>query len=336
METTIRPVGAWLPIRTPVWDHPERLSTYLAARDQFIAQLPSAVATLSDMTVIETVTLESPPGELLKWFKERSFMAGTRLFEFIHIQGIAQVDQRWLRKNPDAEENVIRSVAVCELASSLELILVLTELAYPGCIDTLECALVSGSTFVNTSPKKGSHTRLGFPEQPAWPLIQMLELNTVIAWAKRTSVVRGALASTRVERALAAYSHIIGLSWHRDGELLFRAMQGLEAFYIEGTGDLRRQLSTKVQLWLGQWNENKNIVGYLYDLRSAFVHGSSRLAFWNRDGAAWDEDEKHMEVFEGHVNLAIRLLVATLQECIRRDVTSIDWSYTYKTDEASH
>jgi hypothetical protein len=218
------------------------------------------------------------------------------------------------------------------LSSPLELILLLTELAYPGCIDTLDCAFISGSKFISTTPKKGTHTRLGFPALPVWPSVQMIELGDVIAWTKRTSIVTSALAATRVERALAAYSHIVGLSWQRDRELLFRAMQGLEAFYIEGSGDLRRQLSTKVQLWLGPWSEDKNVIGHLYDLRSAFVHGSSRLAYWNCDGAAWEEDEKHMEVFEGHVNLAVRLLVATLQVCILRGVTSVDWSYAYKTN----
>lgn len=261
-------------------------------------------------------------------------MAGTRLIEFIHVEGTAQVDPAWLEANPEASELTIQAVAVYELSSPLNFILVLSELAYPGCIDTLDCALVSGNNHITSTTGKGSHTRLGFPEKPVWPQLQTIEISKVVAWAKRTNMVSNALATSRVERAIAAYTHVIGLAWHRDGELLFRAMQGLEAFYIDGIGDLRRQLSQKVQLWLGQWNENKNVVGHLYDLRSAFVHGSSRLAYWNRDGAAWDEDEKHMDTLEANVNLAVRLLVATLQECIHRGVTTVDWSYVCKTDES--
>ena len=109
-------------------------------------------------------------------------------------------------------------------------------------------------------------------------------------------------------------------------------MQGLEAFYVEGIGDLRRQLSSKIQLWLGAWHGNRNLVGHLYDLRSGFVHGSSRLTFWGRDGAAWDEDERHMQQLEEHVALAVRLLVATLPQCVANTITNIAWSYAYATE----
>lgn len=308
---------------------------YAAARDQLIDQLPEAISSFNSRVTVQTVALQDPPEGLLAWFKEKNFLAGTRLFEYIHVEGVSEIDQTWLSEQDDIEETFIRAVATDELGKAIELVLVLSELAYPGCINTLECALVSDAIFTNTVPKKGSHTHLGFPEKPVWPTVEFIELGNVVAWAKRTNIVTNALASSRVERALAAYSHIIGLSWQRDGELLFRAMQGLEAFYIDGTGDLRRQLSTKVQLWLGPWKENKNLVGHLYDLRSAFVHGSSQLTFWNRDSAAWDEDAKHMQKFEEHVHLSIRLLVRTLQECIIRGVTSVEWSYGFETNGVS-
>lgn len=264
----------------------------------------------------------------MPWFKEKSFMAGTRLSEFIHIKGEASIDQKWLDENPGLEEVYIKGEACHGLRRVLELVLLLSELAYPGCIDTFDCALLSDDVFVSTLSAKGSHTRLRFPEEEVlWPVIEQLQLLDVIRWASKTNLIHRHLSETRVERALAAYSHVIGLSWHRDGELLFRAMQGLEAFYIDGIGDLRRQLSQKVQIWLGRWEGSKNVVGHLYDLRSAFVHGSSNLVYWNRDSGARDEDESGMAKFEVNVNLAVRLLVASLQKCIRQDVTQVEWSY---------
>lgn len=325
---TVRPVSAWLPIRTPEWDHPDRLPIYLQCRDEFMRQLPHAIAASGKGVTIQSVELADPPARLLPWFKEKNFMVATRLSEFIHIKGEALIDEKWLRDNPGIEEIYIKAVAGHELQRALELVLLLSELAYPGCIDTFDGAILSDDVFVSTLAEKGSHTRLRFPDEDVlWPVIEQHQLIDVVRWARRTNVIHGHLAETRVERALAAYSHVIGLSWMRDGELLFRAMQGLEAFYIDGIGDLRRQLSQKAQIWLGPWDGNKNVVGHLYDLRSAFVHGSSKLVYWGRDGGAWDEDEAGMAKFEGSVNLAVRLLVASLQKCIRQDVTEVEWSY---------
>lgn len=325
---SVRPVSAWLPIRTPEWDHPDRLPIYLQCRNEFMQQLPRALATLGNRVTLQSVELSDPPDRLLPWFKEKSFMAGTRLSEFIHIKGEATIDQKWLDENPGIEEIYIKAAAADELRDVLELVLLLSELAYPGCIDTFDCALMSDDVFASSLSGKGSHTRLRFPEEGVlWPAVDQHELIDVVTWACKTNVVHRHHAETRVERALAAYSHVIGLSWRRDGELLFRAMQGLEAFYIDGIGDLRRQLSEKVQIWLGRWEGSKNVVGHLYDLRSGFVHGSSKLMYWNRDGGAWDEDEAGMAKFEGNVNLAVRLLVASLQKCIRQNVTQVEWSY---------
>lgn len=329
---SVRSVSAWLPIRTPEWDHPDRLPVYLQCRDEFMQQLPRAIAELGQRVIIHSAKVADPPDRLLPWFKEKSFMVGTRLTEFIHIEGEAAIDQQWLDENPGIEEIYIKASASDEMRDVLQLVLVLSELAYPGCIDTFDCALVSGEAFVSSFAGKGSHTRLRFLEKEIfWPVIEQHQLINVVTWAAKTNVVHRHYAETRVERALAAYSHLIGLSWHREGELLFRAMQGLEAFYIDGIGDLRRQLSEKVEIWLGRWEGSKNVVGHLYDMRSGFVHGSSKLVYWNRDGGAWDEDEAGMAKFEGNVNLAVRLLVATLQKCIRQNVTDVQWSYGVAT-----
>jgi hypothetical protein len=227
----------------------------------------------------------------------------------------------------------ILAVAASQLGKKLDLVLILSELAYPGCITTLEGALVSDGHLAHETHRKSAYTHLSFPEEndPVWPQVQMVELRTIVSWAQQTNMVERHLAETLVERALAAYSHVIGLSWLLEGEALFRAMQGLDAFYSDGIGDLRRQLSEKVQMWLGPWENNKNIVGHLYDLRSAFVHGSARLVYWNHDSDAWDEDEVVMGKFSNGVNLAIRLLLATLQRCAKEGVVDMKWSYAFTT-----
>ena len=259
-------------------------------------------------------------------------MHGTRLIEYISIQSTIEVDSAWLRANPNVEEEFILAVAASKLGDKLELVLTMSELAYPGCIDALEGICTSANELVHEIHEKGTFSHLAFPEDndPSWPSIRTIALSKVLAWTQQTGMTTKYFAVSRIERALAAYSHVIGLSWLRDGEGLFRAMQGLEAFYSDGIGDLRKQLSEKIQLWLGAWKDEKNIVGHLYDLRSAFVHGSARLVFLRSESGAWDEDEIAMQKFDGSVKLAIRLLVATLQRCVTDDVTDIKWSYSFE------
>src|SRR4051794_23975045 len=97
---SVRSVSAWLPIRTPEWDHPDRLPVYLQCRDEFMHQLPRAIAALAQRVTLHSVKVSDPPERLLPWFKEKSFMVGTRLTEFIHIEGEASIDQQWLDENP--------------------------------------------------------------------------------------------------------------------------------------------------------------------------------------------------------------------------------------------
>ena len=106
-------------------------------------------------------------------------------------------------------------------------------------------------------------------------------------------------------------------------------MQGLEAFYVEGKGDMRRQLTEKIPLWLGKWENNKNIVGDLYNLRSIFVHGATKLTYWGEFHDPWDEDAKRMSDFFNSTLLATQILLATLQKCVIEKVTDIDWHYSY-------
>jgi hypothetical protein len=126
---------------------------------------------------------------------------------------------------------------------------------------------------------------------------------------------------------MATFSHIVGLTQYREGEVLFRAMQGLEAFYSEGSGDLRRQLAEKAALWLGRWESKKNIVGHLYDLRSKFVHGSSPLDYWNSNDEPLEEDKPQLLELSVAASFAVRLLVATLQQCVRDGVADVHWKY---------
>lgn len=325
-------VKSWIPIRTPVYDYEHRFSLYAETRNKFISQLPLAIQNGYPNIRDVTATLAVPANHIVEGLSSRSVIVAAGFVEYIELNAVVTMDVTELvriNKGKEFDKPMLICMAAHEMSSALETILVLSELAYPGAIDTTE-----GLTLVDSGRQpfkaKGAYWAMLFPENadPLWPPLGQLELSTVVGWAKKTSFFSSDLAGTRVERALAAYSHVIGLTWQNDGEVLFRAMQGLEAFYCDGIGDLRKQLSDKTSIWLGRWADKKNIVGHLYDLRSEFIHGSARLTYLVSHADAWEEDEKHMHRFSHGVTLAVRLLLATLQRCIVENITNVQWSYS--------
>lgn len=328
-------VKAWLALRTPAFAHPERLSAYALARDSWLSGLEDACSVISSTVALRGFEFADPPADVRQWCKERSFMANTRFCEYVRLDADVSVDTMALAKInsmkvSDLEPEFVAACAASDLSGVVENLQLLSELADPGCIDSLTgLASVDGLASYPIH-SKGTYSVLKFPEadDPSWPPLQQIAIQDVAEWAKSAGMFECGLATSRVQRALAAFSHVVGLTWQRHGDVLFRAMQGLEAFYCDGVGDLRRQLSEKSKIWLGSWEDRRNVVGALYDLRSKFVHGSAKLEFWNHHHDAWSEDEKAMKEFAYGQSFAVRLLVATLQKSCVSKGKDITWSFS--------
>jgi hypothetical protein len=215
------------------------------------------------------------------------------------------------------------------MEKALALSLHLSELAYPGTILSSEGAVCDEAGLLVEIDRKYPISSL----RPCdlvpgdWPPVEMMDLTRVTEWAHGIGFGKTAFASTRVQRTLASFTHVIGLGWRSEGEVLFRAMQGLEAFYCDGIGDLRRQLAEKSSIWLGRGATQRNIVGHLYDVRSKFVHGAAKFQYWHDVKDPWSEDRKAMEQFSDGVDFASRLLLSTIQKCIAAGVSDVSWKY---------
>ncbi|MEG3192574.1 hypothetical protein [Lysobacter sp. D1-1-M9] len=331
------PVTAWLPIRTAIWK--DRIEACADSMSRFIESIPQLAERVGSGISKVKASAASPPKSVFSRLAKTNIMVHARQTEFVRVTAICTLDRdKFNEDNPDHEldEDFAAAWAALNLASAMEALLVLTGLAEPGRVDANEgTALASpgGYARIRASP---SFFQLWFPDStdPTWPALATIPLAAVVEWSSKTSFLKGAFATTKVERMLAAYTQMVQLAPHREGETLFRAMQALEAFYCDGIGDLRKQLAEKSAIWLGPWSERKNIVGHLYDMRSKFVHGSSKLQYSIDHADPWDEDEKHMSEFYYSVALATRLVVATLQKCISDEVHNIEWSYSVKASRA--
>jgi hypothetical protein len=288
--------------------------------------LPLLIPEVSEIRVVET----SPPPEVMTWLSRTSSFLKSKLFRIFGVSAtVTYIDSR-NSLEPGADTRFLSANAAFYMEQAISCCLYLAELAYPGTILTAEGTIVDELGILSQIESKYflSCARPYDCDPGAWPSIELLDLNDVAIWAKAIGFTTSSFATTRLQRTFAAFTHVVGLGWNNDGETLFRAMQGLEAFYCDGVGDLRRQLAQKSEVWLGPSQDRKNIVGKLYDHRSKFIHGSAKMLYRQSFSDPEEEDGKTFEQFSDAVEFATRLLLASLQQCVARQVADVNWSYS--------
>jgi hypothetical protein len=298
--------------------------------DAFVRSLPRVFPLLVPEVSEVVVAEASPPPQVMTWLSRNSNLLKTKLFRTFAVSATVTYIDKKNSLEPGDDTRFLSANAAFYLEKAISCCLHLAELAYPGTILAAEGAIIDELGILCDTEKKYflSCARPYYCDSTAWPSIALLDLNDVAIWAKSIGFTDSSFATTRLQRTFAAFTHVIGLGWNNDGETLFRAMQGLEAFYCDGIGDLRRQLAQKSEVWLGPSQERRNIVGKLYDHRSKFIHGSAKMLYRHSFSDPEEEDGKAFEEFTDAVEFATRLLLATLQQCVTRQVADVNWSYS--------
>jgi hypothetical protein len=238
-----------------------------------------------------------------------------------------------LNKVDHFEEKYLSAFATSEMVFAIEKVLTISELAYPGLIATLKGICLAKDGSADFRAKNAFIDVIDFQvSELEWPAISNIDLSESVKWAFEVGYGSNTYAESRVGKALAAYTHIVGLRPENFGEVLFRAMKGLEAFYAEGSGNLRYQLSQKVSSWLGKWPASKNIVGTLYDERSKYIHGSAPIEFLSELPESTKEHLKRSDAFVSSSTFASQLLIATLQKCVKERVKNVYWEQTVRKE----
>jgi hypothetical protein len=331
-EARSHPSQAWLPIRTTTFDDEVTAAFVDAGIQFFLANLPDTLPCIfPEITTVRVDVLE-PPAHLSAHITRGSSIYKPPLFQCARIMATVIAPRR--QEIEDASDlHYEYSDAAYYLGRALDIALDLSELSQPGCIWAVSGPVVVNDGIYAETTKKGFfnalHPQAEFPSE--WPPVCRIPLLKVVTWARDIGMLASPLAESRLQRTLAAFTNLVGLQLHSEGEALFRAMQALEAFYCDGVGDLRRQISEKVKLWLGPGSATTNIVGQLYDLRSKYIHGSAKLRYRHETADPWDHDEKSMKSLSAGTSFAARLLVATLQRCILENVTDLEWAFDVRT-----
>lgn len=332
-------VTAWLPIRSTAFDHHEPNKNVVdECIEAFVRSLPTVLPLLVPEVSGVQVTIASPPPPVMNWLCRNSSLIESKLFEIYAVCAtVSFVDSRNEIK-PGDDTSFLHAFAAHYIEKAISLSLHLGELAFPGTIMTAEGAITDELGILAQIEKKYflSCASPYDSDLTAWPSINLLDLNDVVVWATSIGFGASSFATTRLQRTFAAFTHVIGLGWGHDGETLFRAMQGLEAFYCDGIGDLRRQLAHKSETWLGSLPDRQNIVGKLYDHRSKFIHGSAKMQYWHDLSDPWQDDSKTSEQFSDAVEFATRLLLVTLQQCVAQRAADVNWTFSCNVATQAH
>lgn len=328
-------VNVYLPVRRPLRGmYSERgAEQVLKQRELFLSDLPRVMANgFYKVTEVSIPTLVEPTDEISALLIKLSPHGSLILCDIAHLTASVEFNVEELQRlnNRALDPDLYRSIAAHAVSEMVERALVLSEICYPGTVCSLDGICISEDSW-QIIHAKSWYCALGEPDSnlPSWPPLEPISLVTVHRWAQKIGFGEEAIATTRISRMLAAYTHLIGLGQNNEGEVLFRAMQGLEAFFCDGVGDLRKQLADKIELWVGPIQDKKHSIGKLYEVRSKFVHGASYIDYY-RHGMDIPEQEARSSLESEYAStFAVRLLIATIQNCIKRDVENILWKFEF-------
>jgi len=129
-------------------------------------------------------------------------------------------------------------------------------------------------------------------------------------------------------RAISAFSRIFEAAIIDDSMQLVWALIGIESLYVKGKTSIVEQVRDKVQAFLGQPETYKKKLGSMYEFRSRFIHGDLDFIPLYLVGDARSVVERYEIEQTEAVDMAIAILVASLQELILRDWSGLDFTYT--------
>jgi hypothetical protein len=173
---------------------------------------------------------------------------------------------------------------------------------------------------------RGGHVREARAAQPPdSPPLSELPLTQCLRWLSGLPGFDRGVPRGPTGHAVAALSRILGLETATDLVVLTWCMVGLEALYVRGHDAITAQFRENISGRFGATCVPKAAVSALYDHRSRFLHGSSKLpiplAYSPYEGE--HDYETSSESAYASANLAVCLLVASLQSMVQDDICEL-------------
>lgn len=262
-----------------------------------------------------------------------------RDYVFLEVTGSATIDLARAAEvlGPDSSRRAREAFEFSFLQADTERFVgdlcMAASLAEPGIFHSGESYLrAAGEPFGQSIP--GSAVNAGAlweyrsdDSDPAhWPLLKSLPLRTTWKWIAGVPGYLEGVPSGSTGRALAALSEII---WGSRSAHIFYALLGLESLYCDSSVGLRKQLIRKARLVLGEPSAHKKTLGRAYDFRSRYIHGDLDIPLAYTPYDATEGYSQFASEETASAAVAVRTLVATLQEMVERQLYSLRFEYVW-------
>jgi hypothetical protein len=240
-----------------------------------------------------------------------------------------------LRFTEQGAIHLAETIAIDHLKFEANAVLLLANILRPGSLSAeTGYAFVGSAQVGQTSPFFAEHLfwAVDTSKQLGWPKLSKVDFSCGWNWLHRSEALVDGIGVGRLGRALAALSHLTATSLNTTSSIdLVWILLGLEALYSKGNIGLKEQLLGKSEALLGKRTENKKAFGSVYDFRSRLLHGDVDLPlrFTEFDGAKKYEDF-HTELARNE-DLALAVLIATLQWMMANNTTSLKFEYALAT-----
>ena len=233
---------------------------------------------------------------------------------------ISRSDGKEATVDGETLKSVEKGSASLDVAEFVRQLIFAANVARPGCT-AIVAGFVSAEDDIQVMLPMELTDRLSLARDAAdrrgWPRMRRLPVLETWMWMSRH-----AERPVTTRRAVNALTLIV--STNDPPVALMWAMIGLEAVYTSGHGDLLQQLRERARIFLGDTTAASRAISRMYDLRSRLVHGdlNFRGAFFAND----PEDEREQAKTDEAYDVAVGILLATVQELIAREWSGVSFS----------
>ncbi|MEP4531622.1 MAG: hypothetical protein ABJ004_00960 [Cyclobacteriaceae bacterium] len=212
--------------------------------------------------------------------------------------------------------------------------LTLIQLSNPGVLNLGSGVILkNGKHFATKSELKSIFSERSFREGIKWPELQTIPIFQVWNWLITNTNILEDFSSSNIERGINAFTYLFSDNYLSDlPKTLFWSIIGLESLYSEGDIGIGTQINQKAQEFLGEIRENKKILKRMYSLRSSLLHGSLDIPINN----GWINSDKIDEEIYDTAHFAGLVLISTLQQIIKQNLSEFKFEFRLRTEEKGH
>lgn len=206
--------------------------------------------------------------------------------------------------------------------------LILCQIAKPGSLQTRRGEVYVNGTFVSPFPGLMSLHRdvLYEIKKIQWPKYKSIPLKDAWSYCKKNFFSLQRCSTTRVERALNAFTYLFNNDLNTTVISLFWALIGIEALYCSEKEGKSSQIFLKTQAFLGPITDYKTRIKNMYSFRSNLIHGEADFLSKGSNLHSTEGLKFDLKLYESTL-MAISILTATLQSMIFENKEELKFKY---------